>query len=120
MKIQISFEVLDEYLKIHLSGENPVPEIREILTTIKKLSEDNKRTKVLIDAMDLPDMPDIEKFKLGKLGVQMFGSKIKVAMLRKPAHINKFTENTAVNRGGRLYIVSNEQDALSWLLNEFT
>lgn len=117
MKTQFSSEVYDGYLKIHLSGGNPVPEIPEILTTIKKLSGDNNCTRILVDAFDLPDIPDMEKYNLGKLGAKMFGNKIKVAMLRKPEHINKLTENVAVNRGGRLNIVSNEDDALHWLLS---
>jgi hypothetical protein len=118
MKIQLSFKVFDDYLKIHLSGEYLHSEINQILMTIKKLSEENNRTRILVDAWDLPDMPDMEKFGIGKLGAEMFGPKIKVAMLRKPEHINKFTENVAVNRGGILYIVSDEQEAIRWLLSQ--
>jgi hypothetical protein len=117
MKIQLSFKVFDDYLKIHLSGENLYPEINEILMTIKRLSEENNRTRILVDAWDLPDISDMEKFYIGEQGAKMFGHKIKIAMLRKPKHINKFTENVAVNRGGLLYIVSNEQEAIDWLLS---
>lgn len=81
------------------------------------MSEENNRTRILVDAWDFPDIPDMEKFYLGELGAKMFGGGIKFAMLRKPEHINKFTENVAVNRGGILYIVSNEQEAIRWLLS---
>lgn len=116
MKIQLSFEVFDEYIKIHLSGGNPYTELEEILMTIKRLSEENNRTKVLIDAFDLPDVTDMEKFGIGELSAKILGSKTKFAMLRKPEHINKFMENVAVNRGVRLNILSDETKALRWLL----
>jgi hypothetical protein len=59
----------------------------------------------------------MEKFYIGKQSAKMFGHKSKIAMLRKPEHINKFTKNVVVNRGGFLYIVSKEQEALQWLLS---
>ena len=117
MKFKLSFKVFDDYLKIHLSGEHLHSEINEILMTIKRLSEENNRTRILVDVWDFPDIPDMEKFYIGELGAKMFGSRIKFAMLRKPEHINKFTENVAVNRGGILYIVSDEQEAIRWLLS---
>ena len=117
MKFQSSFKVFDDYLKIHLSGEYLHSEINEILMTIKKLSEENNRSRIFVDAWDFPDIPDMKKFYIGELGAKMFGSTIKIAMLRKSEHINKFTENVAVNRGGILYIVSDEQEAIRWLLS---
>lgn len=116
MNIELTFEVFDDYLKIRLTGENPFSEIEEILTTIMRLAEDNKRNRVLIDAVDIPDVTDMEKYYLGTLGATMYRGKIKVALLRKQEHINKFTENVAVNRGGELYISSDESDALDWLM----
>jgi len=59
----------------------------------------------------------MEKYYIGSLGAEMYRGRIKVAMLRKQEYINKFTENVAVNRGGQLYIVSDEKEALRWLLN---
>lgn len=117
MKTQVSVEVFDDYLKIRLSGDNPFSELEEILTTIKELSEEHNRTRILVDAVDLPDVTDMEKYYIGTLGAEMYRGKIKVAMLRKQDHINKFTENVAVNRGGLLHIVSDEQEALRWLLS---
>ena len=105
MKFHLSFKVFDDYLKIHLSGEHLHSEINDILMTIKKLSEENNRTRILVDAWDFPDIPDMEKFYVGELGAKTFGSRIKFAMLRKPEDINKFTENVAVNRGV-FYILS--------------
>ena len=119
MKTQLSFEIFDDYLKIHLSGEISYDEISDLLVTIKKLAEENNRTRILVDAMNVSNtnMPVMEKFHVGELSVDIFGYKNKIALVSKPEHINKFMETVAVNRGVRLYVVGNEQDALRWLLN---
>ena len=120
MKPQLSFEVFDEYLKITLSGDgNPFAHIADInntMMTIKKLSEENKRTRILVDAFNLPNVRDMQKFYIGALVATIFGNKFKLVMLRKPEHINKFAENMAVNSGANVHVESSEQKALSWLL----
>jgi len=120
LKSQLSFEVFDEYLKITLFGEgNPfahVADINNIIMTVKKLSEENKRTRVLVDAFNVPNVRDMQKFYIGALVATIFGNKFKLVMLRKPEHINKFTENMSVNSGANVHVESSEQKALSWLL----
>jgi hypothetical protein len=117
---QLSFEVFDEYLKITLSGEgNPFAHIADInntIMTVKKLSEENKRARILVDAFNLPNVRDMQKFYLGALVATIFGNKFKLAMLRRPEHINKFAENMAVNSEANVYVGSSEEKALRWLL----
>ncbi|HUN56214.1 MAG TPA: hypothetical protein VMU29_13770 [Smithella sp.] len=121
MKPHLSFEVFDEYLKITLSGEgNPfahIADINDTIMTVKKLSEEHKRSRVLIDAINLPNIRDMQKFYLGALVATIFGRKFKLAMLRKPEHVNKFAENIAINSGANVHVDSNEQKALEWLLS---
>ena len=120
MKPQLSFEVFDEYLKVTLSAEgNPfahVADINNTIMTIKKLSEENKRARILVDAFNIPNMRDMQKFYIGALVATIFGNKFKLAMLRKPEHINKFAENMALNSGANVLVESSEKKALSWLL----
>ena len=120
LKPQLSFEVFDEYLKVTLSGEgNPfahISDINDTIMTVKKLSEEHKRARVLVDAFNVPNIRDMQKFYLGALVATIFGNKFKLAMLRKPEHINKFAENIAVNSGANVHVDSNEQKALDWLL----
>jgi regulator of replication initiation timing len=114
--MQLSFEVFDQYLKIHLSGGNLYAEIGEILTTIKRLSEENSRTRILIDAVNVSGLSEMEKYFIGEQSANMFGHKTKAVIVSKPELINKFLENVVVNRGGRLRVLSSEQEALRWLL----
>jgi hypothetical protein len=118
LKVQLSFEVFEEYLKINLSGENPFDEINEIILTIQRLLEENHREKLLVDVVYLGNPSEMEKFHIGELGADAFGSKIKAALISRPEYINKFMENVAVNRGGRVYVAGSEQAALRWLLKE--
>lgn len=116
MKIQITFEVFDEYLKIFISGENPYDEIEEIITTIKKLADENNRTKVFLDTMNVSGLSEMEKYFAGEQGAKILGHKIKTAVVSAPERINKFMETVAVNRGARLRVFGSESEALNWLL----
>jgi hypothetical protein len=116
LKIQISFEVFDEYLKICLSGENPFAEIDEIIATIKRLSDENNRAKILLDTMNVSGLSEMEKYFVGEQGAKILGHKLKSAIVSQPEKINRFMENVAVNRGARLRVFGSEQEALNWLL----
>jgi len=116
LKIKLSFEVFDEYLKISLSGGNPYKEIDEILKTIKTLMDENNRKRVLIEAIDIIIPSEMEKFYIGEAGVGVLGGKVKMALVTKQEYINKFFENVVVNRGGQLFVAGSEQEALHWLL----
>lgn len=116
MKIKISFEVFDEYLKISLSGGNPYDEIDEIISNIKRLIDENNCKRILIEAIDITMPSEMEKFHIGEMGVRVLGGKVKMAVIAKKEYINKFFENVAVNRGGQLFVAGSEQEALNWLL----
>jgi hypothetical protein len=116
LKTQLSSEVFDEYLKIHISSENPYVEIKEILMTIKSLADENNRTRILVDAVNTPNLRLTERFNIGIIGLDIFRHNYKVAAVIKPEYLNKFLETVVVNRGGRLHVTDNEQEALSWLL----
>ena len=116
MKTHISSEVFDQYLKIRISGENIYDEISEILTTIKRLYDENKRTKILIDGVDTPNLRTMERFSIGEMGLDVFDRNIKIAIFSKPENVNKFLETVVVNRGGNLLVTGNEQEARDWLL----
>lgn len=116
MKIQITFEIFDAYLKIFIAGENPYAEIDEIIATIKRLADENNRTKVLLDTMTVSGLSEMEKFFAGEQGAKILGHKIKTAVVSPQEKINKFMETVAVNRGARLRVFGSEPEALEWLL----
>lgn len=109
--------MFDKYVKITISEGDPYHDIAEIYAAMKKVLEETRHTRVLVDAFDMPEVRDLDKLHIGELGADIFGDKYRFAMLRKPQHADKFMENVAVNRGGRLLIVSDEPEALKWLLS---
>jgi hypothetical protein len=118
LTIQVSFEVFDEYIKFCLTGDNLFAGINDIVTTIAKLSEENNRTKILIDAVNVSSPSQMERFHMGEIIASIDKHKNRTALFTKPEYINKFFENVAVNRGVRVTVVGSEKEALEWLLNK--
>jgi len=76
--------------------------------------------KVLIDMSKVEGHLSIfDRYLAGIEIVRLWGSRIKAVVLAKPSMINRVTENTAVNRGAKLQVVSDMASALQWLEVEF-
>lgn len=116
LETRLLFEVFDKYIKITASGSDPYGEIKQIYETCRNFVANHKISRILVDAVDMPDVRDVEKFHIGSLLAELIGDKYQIAILRKQQYINKFTENVAVNRGARLLVTGDEAEALKWLL----
>lgn len=116
LDINLKFEVCDKYLKIKISEEDVYAKVNEIIAAMKRLLNENDRTKMLVDVTTSYPPTEMEKFQMAELGAGIFENKIKMAVLTNPRNINKFFENVAVNRGSNVYVTDNEKDALEWLL----
>ena len=71
------------------------------------------------DVVPLPppgQRDDFLALMLDQLFAEVWGGGIKVAGLAPAAKINRFLENTAVNRQARLQAFSEEKEAILWLL----
>ena len=62
--------------------------------------------------------PDSEmtRFYTGKYLAETLAYHFKTAAFTQPEAINKFGENTAVNRGARFRIFTDETSAIKWLM----
>ncbi len=73
-------------------------------------------TKILADIRGRNErIPDVDRFEIGAEIAKVLGGKIKFAILAPPAIIDKLGENSAVNRGGRVFVTSSMNEALKWL-----
>ncbi len=115
---QLSFEIFDEYIKFYLNGDSLFEDILDIITTIERISKENNRTKILINAVNISSPTQMERFRMGEIAAAVDKHKNRIALFTKPEIINKFFENVAVNRGVSITVVPGEQEALDWLLNE--
>jgi hypothetical protein len=76
--------------------------------------------KVLIDMSKVEGHLSIfDRYLVGIEIVRLWGLRIKAVVLAKPSMINRVTENTAVNRGAKLHVVSDMESALQWLEVEY-
>jgi hypothetical protein len=71
----------------------------------------------LIDISSLEgDIPGFERFELGVLFSQVWGMKLKAGITAPKDRINRFFENTAVNRGARVFVDHDAKRVLEWLI----
>jgi hypothetical protein len=113
-----SLEVFDKYIKFYLTGDSLLEDIIDIITTMERMSKENNRTKILIDAVNVTPPTQLERFRMGEIAASTDKHKNRIALFTKPEIINKFFENVAVNRGVSITVVGSEQEALDWLLSE--
>jgi hypothetical protein len=89
------------------------------LRSIREEAANSGNTRVLVDGRDLPaPAAEMDRFNIGAAIAELFGHRIKVAILFPRALINKFAENVAVNRGATVLVVSDEEAALQWLVGK--
>ena len=117
MNHQITYLDKKEYLLIIIESRW-TPEIAEqVLKEIKHEAEALKMDRLFFDVRKL-ELPGSEstRFLTGEFIADMLRPPIKVAALGKPEAINRFVENTAVNRGANFKVFSDEQKAINWLM----
>ena len=94
------------------SAENYRSAVREVFAVCTQ----HGYTKILADIRSIDrHIPVIEKFELGIFLAQVLGSKIELAILAPELMIDKMGENAAVNRGGRVLVTHDLEEALRWL-----
>src|SRR5204863_8801150 len=97
--IQITFERCPGYLRATSEGTFPT-ECRESFHRIRDEATRSENTLVLMDCFGVSEpLSEMDRFEAGVALAEIFGYRLKVAVLYQPAHINKFAENVAVNRG---------------------
>jgi hypothetical protein len=104
----------------HLLVEVSEPySIDQLLLTIHEVANHcrtDNLNKVLIDIRKMIGSPNIfDRYRMGIEIARTWGPKIKVAVITKPGFTNRVTEDTAVNRGAKLFITSNVETAVKWL-----
>jgi hypothetical protein len=88
----------------------------EAMREALKLCDKSGLTKILADVRSLDqNIPVSDRFKLGVEFANLLGAKYKLAILARPDFIDKTGENTAVNRGGQVFVTSSMDEAIKWL-----
>jgi hypothetical protein len=110
-----------DYLLIRYTGAlsaSDLPGDQNIFQNIAALCRDYGCERVLLDARELAvDLGAWDLHQLGSFVSEVPDKAIKFAMLGTQDQVpaDKFIENVATNRGGRLRVFTEEDEAVAWL-----
>lgn len=107
----------DEFVLIRIVGNyDGMDRFAAGLEAIAAHCRTAQRWRVMIDLTDMSDpVPPRDRFLLGKQAARVWGRRIKVALLAKPADITHFFENVATNDGANVRAFADREEARAWL-----
>lgn len=118
MKFEASFHEGEGYLRATGRGDFDLATIRQKMQRVREEAERTGHTRILIDTREMTRIKsDMDRYLLGVDIARILCSPLKVAILVMPSQITGFTEDTAVNRGAHIRILSDYDAALQWLLD---
>ena len=114
--VNISFRNEGTHLVAVCEGVWESAATTDIILRVRDEARRTSQTKILADWRNV-SAPRIEldRYLVGESVAKVLSFHFKVAALYPKNLINKLAENTAVNRGGRLFVCSDEDEAYRWL-----
>jgi len=118
MKLTICFEDADDYLLARVEGRWTPDSVSQGIQEMVKKARDGGHSRVLLDLRKLSAPPtDFARFRAGEQIAEMSRGILKIAAVYPEELINKFAEDTAVNRGAQFTVVADFDEAVQWLLS---
>ena len=118
MSFDVKVSVHADYLRVASTGAFSIPDLFELIDRVKHEAVDAKRNLVLVDARGITgNLSEADRFLGGQRSAEVFGSRVKVAVMMPAGQITKLAELAASNRGAKLLITSSEDEALDWLFS---
>ena len=120
MKLDVSFEEADGYLLVRVMGKWTPDAVRQGIEDVAQGAQERGYTRILLDLRKLSaPKTEFARYLAGKHIAEVW-SQLKVAAVSPANLINKFAENTAVNRGANLTVLFDFNEALAWLMRSAT
>jgi hypothetical protein len=117
--LSIEIQETDQHLVAIVSGKLTYGNTKELIDLLESESSKRGYDLFLVDMLQTgPPEKEIHRFYLGEYAASTLRKELKVDIVYPEELINKFFENTAVNRGATLTVVSDRVEALSWLLEQ--
>ena len=115
----IKAEEKEHYLYILAGGDYDVSAMQERLEGLKAWAKRTRKFRVLINTLDLA-LPknDFDKFIVGEAFGRLAKPPLKIAIVSPTEMVNKFLEDTAVNRGASVFVSTKLGTAVEWLLSD--
>ena len=117
MGFDLLYKETDGYLLVSVAGKWMPDAAEDAVARINDEAQDRGYDKVLVDAREVgAPQSEFYRFLAGEDIAKTGGSRLRVAILFRPQLIIKFLENTAVNRGARVFVLSDFDEAVNWLV----
>lgn len=117
MALTIKTEPKTEHLQVTFSGDYTFDELQDLVPAIKTAADKSGFNRALLDARLVAGrMTESEKFFVGTKIAEVFGSKLKAAIVMRPGDVTKMGEMAAVNRGAHILVTESFDEAATWLL----
>ena len=116
MSLDMSVEVLPKYVQIELLGVYTFSDLMQQVDRFRAEADNAGKNQILIDARSIEGrMTESEKFFVGTRIAEVFGARLRMAIIAPPGHVTKMGEMAAINRGARLFVTESEAEATEWL-----
>lgn len=117
MKSTIRFEPREDYLYMKMEGDYNEQDAFSYPTIGLAECDKYGYKKLMVNALHMGNASTtaIEKFFLGRRMAEVFGARLKVAILWNPEDIDKMAEMTANFKGADVLITGDEEEAMAWL-----
>lgn len=106
-----------DHIRFTIDGVYSFDKMFDFIEHVRSEADKAKRDHVLIDCSKLQgSMTEADRFQGGQRVAQVFGSRIRVALIMPEGQVTKLGELAAVNRGARFLVTESRIEAEQWLL----
>jgi hypothetical protein len=116
MTLAIQSRIDRGHVRFDVTGAWNLAEIFALIARVRQEADAAGLDAVLVDLSAVPGpIPQMERFFAGERVAAVLRHRIRLAVVARAEYIDKFGENTAVNRGARMAVMSSEEHARAWL-----
>jgi len=117
MSFDVQIAVLPDHLRIVNTGDFSLSALFEFIELVKSEAGKAGRNAVLVDSRGVQgNISEVDRFMGGQRSAEVFGKRLRVAILMPVGTVTKMAELAAVNRGASMLVTDSEEEALDWLL----
>jgi hypothetical protein len=114
--VQVTLSKQPGYLLFTVTGAYDFEDFRTIVQAARDECIRSGANQALVDIRIVTgDIPNLERYSLGVLFAQTWTGRLRAGILAPGDRINKFFENTAVNRYAQVIVHAEEAVVLEWL-----
>ncbi|HME01083.1 MAG TPA: hypothetical protein VKM93_27695 [Terriglobia bacterium] len=116
MGVDVQIKQEKGYLFVGVVGEYGRMDSCDLIHRVKEESKNSGYQNVLLDTTGLAGpIPHLDMFELGVHCAEVWKAAFRIAIISRAGGINKFFEDVARNRGVRVLVAANQDEAIHWL-----